>query len=93
MVRIKLFTFEEWLRAMDVPKETWKENPLPVESFESLLRCYLEEETETPPFRDEESLGLLKGGGLTFVSDDDWYSVYGEGWGGKGILLPIYEDG
>ncbi|MCI8417527.1 MAG: hypothetical protein HFI33_08565 [Lachnospiraceae bacterium] len=75
MVRIKLFTFEEWIRAMDVPKE----NPLPVESFERLLQRYLEEETETPPFRDEESLGFLKGGGLTFVSDDDWYSVYGEG--------------
>lgn len=49
------------------------------EKFYDLLDTLLYEE-EHPPFRDAESLKLLKESyGVTFVNNDDWYSVIVEG--------------
>lgn len=48
------------------------------DQFYNLLDPWLDEE-EKPPFRDPESLRLLKESyGVTFVNDDDWYSVIAE---------------
>lgn len=85
MIRIKLFTEDERIQALGFSgqEELMDKPPAQVEDFERLLPCYLEEEEEMPPFRDEESMGILKGEGLTFVSNDDWYSICGEGALGK----------
>lgn len=81
MIRIKLFTEEEWVSQLGGggPEKEPKQWIAQVECFRYLLRCCLDEEAERPPFRDDESRQLLNGEGLTFVSKEDWYSVYGEG--------------
>ena len=80
MIRIKLFTEEEWVSQLGGgPEKEPKQWIAQVECFRYLLRCCLDEEAERPPFRDDESRRLLNGEGLTFVSEEDWYSVYGEG--------------
>lgn len=49
--------------------------------FDDLLGTWRSDDREVhPPFRDQESQRLLKESyGVTFVSDDDWYSVIVEG--------------
>lgn len=77
MIHIKLFSEKEWLKAMGVPEKP-DQKPADVEWFEGLLECCLEEAAERPPFRDKESVEFLREGGITFVSDEDWYSIYYE---------------
>ncbi len=62
MINMKLFTQEEWIRTLGMPNGDPQERPAETEWFRSFLQCFLEEEVETPPFRDEESVALLKGG-------------------------------
>lgn len=52
----------------------------PLDYFDWTLLCPRFEEVEHPPFRDAESLRLLKESyDIVFASDEDWYSVIIEG--------------
>lgn len=83
MIKVQLYTDEEWRKTLDLRtenEENWvmdaqgKTFPLFLESHE--------EDGKGAPFRDPESVRVLKECGYTFVSEDDWYSLRCDDWSG-----------
>jgi len=75
MIRVRLFTAKEWLEAYCVSEEHEYRVCDAKVHFEILLDTAFDAEMRIP-FRDAESLQFLKESyDISFVSDDDWYSV------------------
>lgn len=81
MIKLRMYTQEEFKVAMTLfsdPKADegeWKDRPASARDFEDLLTWASDEGEGKPPFRDKESVSLLKSQGLSFVSEKDWYCV------------------
>lgn len=79
MLRVRLFTDEEYLDQCAANKEHKYRVGDTKTYFRYRLLDTAHDEEPHIPFRDAESLQFLKETyGITFISDDDWYSVWCE---------------
>lgn len=91
MIKVRVFTDKEWLNFSCISSEKHEYSAWNAKSyFKNLLDTAWEDEPRIP-FRDAESLQFLKETyDITFVSDEDWYSVICEG--SRSDITCLYES-